>query len=352
MVRTPHGGFNRLVVSVTVCEPGTERCATIDDVMVDTGSTGLRLEASAVPRWLNLPPFLGADLRPLAECLRFVHDTAWGPLVRADVRFGGLIAKALPLQVIDDIGGSQPQVCPRSDARPTSNGTLGVSQHLLDCQGACEQDAAAPGVFINENTDWTPVQGRVTPDHRLPNPISYLPGHDNGITIELPAPRNGGAEEVVGKLTFGIGIADGNRPFSDVFRLDGAGHFTTFLGGKAYPHSYIDSGTETYVTPDLGLPRCHGMSWAYCIKPRRQLYAAMVRSDGTHIPVPFTVGDYRTRRKQHVGAVDDVAEAAVPQSTAFVWGAPFFLGRRVSFLIEGKKVPGAPEMVGPFYGLD
>ena len=78
-VRTPHSGFNRLLVSVTVCEPGTERCARIDDVMVDTGSTGLRLEASAVPDWLRLPPFPRSDGRPLAECLRFVHGTASGP---------------------------------------------------------------------------------------------------------------------------------------------------------------------------------------------------------------------------------------------------------------------------------
>ena len=98
VVRTPHGGFNRLVV----CESGTERCAAIDAVMVDTGSTGLRLEASAVPPWLRLPAFLGPDRSRLAECLRFVHDPAWGPLVRADVRLRGLTASALPLQVIDD----------------------------------------------------------------------------------------------------------------------------------------------------------------------------------------------------------------------------------------------------------
>ncbi len=49
VMHTPHGGFTRMVVSVTVCEPGSGRCATVDDVLVDTGSTGLRLEASAVP---------------------------------------------------------------------------------------------------------------------------------------------------------------------------------------------------------------------------------------------------------------------------------------------------------------
>ncbi len=138
VMRTPHGGFNRMVVSVTVCEPGTDRCATIDDVMVDTGSTGLRLEASAVPAWLSLPPVLGPGSRSLAECLRFVHDTAWGPLVRADVRLGGLTARQLPLQIIDDADGPQPAACPRSDVRPTSNGTLGIGQHLFDCPDACE----------------------------------------------------------------------------------------------------------------------------------------------------------------------------------------------------------------------
>lgn len=149
-MRTPHGGFNRMVVSIMVCEPGTERCATIDDVMVDTGSTGLRLEASAIPPWLRLPPFPGPGGKPLAKCLRFVHDTAWGALHRADVRLGGLTASGLPVQVIDDQGGAQPQACPHSDVRPTTNGNLGVGQHLFDCQGACEQRVDAPGVFIQD----------------------------------------------------------------------------------------------------------------------------------------------------------------------------------------------------------
>lgn len=157
----------------------------------------------------------------------------------------------------------------------------------------------------------------------------------------------------MGTLTFGVGTIDNGRPvFSDVLHLDGAGYFTTFLGGKAYPHSYVDSGTETNVVPDLDLPRCQGMPWAYCIDPRRRIDAEMVRLDGHRAKVAFTVGDYRTRREQRQGAVDDLAEAAAPRSTAFVWGAPFFLGRRVSLILDGEEIPGAPGMVGPFYGLN
>ena len=148
-VRTPHAGFNRMVVRLTVCDPGTDHCATIDDIMVDTGSTGLRLEASAIPSTLILPAFTGPDGKPLAECLRFVHDDAWGPLYRADLRMGGLSAKNLPIQIIaDDAQAADPPGVPKSTATPTSNGTLGIGPHLLDCQGACAQDTNQPGVFV------------------------------------------------------------------------------------------------------------------------------------------------------------------------------------------------------------
>lgn len=211
VVRTPHARFNRLLVSITVCEPGTERCARVDDVMVDTGSTGLRLDVSAVPDWLRLPSLPGPGGRPLAECLRFVHDTAWGPLQRADVRLGGLTARGLPLQVIDDVGGAQPPSCPRSDVRPTSNGTLGVGQHPFDCQGACEQHAGSPGIFVQDGTAWVPITGEVGTAYRLPNPVSYLPEHDDSIVIELPSPPEGGAREIEGTLTFGVESVDLDR---------------------------------------------------------------------------------------------------------------------------------------------
>ena len=352
VMRTPHGGFNRMVVSVTVCEPGTNRCTRIDDVMVDTGSTGLRLEASAVPAWLRLPPVLGPNGRPLAECLRFVHDAAWGSLSRADVRLGGLTAARLPLQVIDDRGGPQPDTCPRSDAHPTSNGTLGLGQHLFDCQGACKQSIDAPGVFVADGGAWVPVVGAVDPAYRLPNPVSRLPGHDNGIVIDLPSPLGGGSAEVVGTLTFGVGTAEDNHlGAADVLRLDAFGRFTTVFDSRTYPASTIDSGTETLILDDERLTQCPAMSWAFCVTPALYLGAEMVGRSGNRFSVGFAVGDYGTRRAQHAGAADDVAVAADPRSRAFVWGAPFFLGRKVFLVMDGRSVPGAPGITGPFYAI-
>ena len=41
---------NGLFTSVTICVPGTSSCQTLDGVLVDSGSSGLRLLASQVRR--------------------------------------------------------------------------------------------------------------------------------------------------------------------------------------------------------------------------------------------------------------------------------------------------------------
>ena len=45
----PGNGVNHLFASVTICAPGSNiNCQTVDHVLVDTGSTGLRIMASAL----------------------------------------------------------------------------------------------------------------------------------------------------------------------------------------------------------------------------------------------------------------------------------------------------------------
>ena len=74
--------------------------------------------------------------------------------------------------------------------------------------------------------------------------------------------------------------------------------------------------------------------------------------DGKRIRTRFSVGNYQASRERRAGASDDVAEVEDPQAASFVWGAPFFLGRRISLVMDGRGVPGVPGLVGPFYDLD
>ena len=52
-------GVNLPSVSVKFCEPGTTTCQTIDHILVDTGSSGLRIVASALT---TSTPIAGCDL--------------------------------------------------------------------------------------------------------------------------------------------------------------------------------------------------------------------------------------------------------------------------------------------------
>lgn len=65
-------GVNRLYTSVTICKPGsTTLCKTIDHVLVDTGSVGLRLLASEVPADLQLSAAKNTNGNVLLGCAIF-----------------------------------------------------------------------------------------------------------------------------------------------------------------------------------------------------------------------------------------------------------------------------------------
>ncbi|MGA7926495.1 MAG: DUF3443 family protein [Candidatus Sulfotelmatobacter sp.] len=86
--------------SVTVCVPGTSNCQTIDDVLVDTGSWGLRILSSALT--LALPQQNAPDGNPVAECLTFVASYTWGPVQTADLQIAGEKASSVPIQVLSN----------------------------------------------------------------------------------------------------------------------------------------------------------------------------------------------------------------------------------------------------------
>ncbi|WP_192843043.1 DUF3443 family protein [Aureimonas frigidaquae] len=348
----PHGGFNRILVSVKICKPGTSQCVTVDDVMIDTGSTGLRLQASALPAGFTLPDALGPDQKPLAECLHFVSSRAWGGVVHADLTLGGMSAQKLPIQVIGDATRPRPDDCPPSASAPTSNGTLGIGIRPFDCTGACTASARMPLIYTCDALSCAPLEGSVDQAYRLPNPVTRFNVHSNGIVLEFPDAPAGGAAAVKGTLTLGVETADNNRLGSaQRLMLGPNGLFTTLYDGRTYPGSYIDSGTATYAFADDQLPTCPIKTAGYCLQPTATLDATMVGRNQATIPMTFKVGNYQTQRANNVGASDSLAVKAQPDSPAFVWGAPFFLGKRIFQLIDGQSLPTDGSVTGPLYAI-
>ena len=94
-------GANNIInvpfVSVTLCRPGTSTCQTIDHLLVDTGSYGLRIIAPGVlDPALALPAITGGAGNPAGECAQFFSEFLWGSVHRADVKIAGKTAPSLP----------------------------------------------------------------------------------------------------------------------------------------------------------------------------------------------------------------------------------------------------------------
>src|SRR6185312_8681531 len=85
--------------------PGSSNCQTINNVLVDTGSIGLRLLASQVNLQLPQTTVSGS---PLAECTQYQDSFTWGPVVTADVQLAGETARSVPIQLLGQGGFPAP----------------------------------------------------------------------------------------------------------------------------------------------------------------------------------------------------------------------------------------------------
>ena len=132
---------NKPCVSVTVCTPGTSTCQTINDILLDTGSYGLRIFNQVLTVPLTQVTVPSGNL---ANCVQYVDGSAdWGPVQSADVVLGGEPAVTVPIQVINASFGTVPAACGTPDASPAVagfNGILGVGLFAEDCgPGVCKR---------------------------------------------------------------------------------------------------------------------------------------------------------------------------------------------------------------------
>jgi len=90
---------NGLFTDVTICVPGTSSCQDIPNVLVDTGSFGLRLLESQVT--ITPPQTTDSSGNVLQECIMFADGSyVWGPVATADIQMAGEKASAVPIQLI------------------------------------------------------------------------------------------------------------------------------------------------------------------------------------------------------------------------------------------------------------
>jgi hypothetical protein len=341
--------------NVTVCAPGSSsNCQTIDHVQVDTGSTGLRLLASALSPTLSLPQQMSATGNPLAECAQFVDGFSWGSVRVADIHMVGEQANSVPIQIIGDPAfPTIPLSCSNSGPPENTvmafgaNGLLGVGVFLQDCGGGCVQ-AAIPGVYYTcPSAGCQPTQ--VALAQQLQNPVAMFASDNNGVIIELPSVPATGAATATGSLTFGIGTeANNGLGGARVLMVDpNTGNIVTIYNGQTYANSYIDAGTSVLAFGSNAYPVCVGAgAGLYCPPATQSLSATLQGPSKGAATVGFSVanGDQLFGAGPAFDAFDDLA-APAGDTVTFAWGLPFFFGRSVYTAIEGRVTPGG---TGPY----
>lgn len=346
---------NMPFVSVTVCSPGTTQCQTIDHVLVDTGSWGLRVFASQLPASVALPQEQDPSGNLMAECMQFSEGYTWGSVRIADVHIAGEKAASLPIQVIDPTYSAVPSDCSSVGASRSTpkalaaNGVLGIGVFKHDCGSECAQQAVPATYYGCVGTRCTSLA--VAEALQVANPIPYFTTDNNGSVLMLPAVASSSEASLSGQLVFGIGTQSNNGLGSaqviDVSPSNGT--FTTVQNGTTYSMSAMDSGATGLFFETSALPTCASPNNAYYCPPSTEQLSAVIEGvNGVSSAVSFDVGNATEISQTNGGdaVMPLLAGPAYVTATAFAWGLPFFYGRNVYAAVEQQSTPGG---VGPYF---
>jgi len=341
--------INKPTVSVTVCTPGTSNCQTINNILLDTGSYGLRIFKQTLQS-VSLPQAtVGSS--PVAECIAYVDDSGdWGPVQIADVLLGGETASNVPIQVIDAtyFSNALPSTCKspnvtsldQSPSLSHYNGILGVGLFANDCGQGCASSANTGVYYSCSGSSCVGIAVPIT--SQVQNPVALLKQDNNGVIVKLPSVALGGVQSVNGQLILGIDTQSNNSSSGvKAYPADTTnGEFTTTFNGAILSNSFIDSGSNGlfFDAPANLLPPCSTDPGWYCPQSTQSLTATITGATGSPSgQIQFYIGNATSLFNNTSDSVYAEIGGTVPAGSGFDWGLPFFFGRPVFVGIEGTS---------------
>ena len=343
------GIINVPFVSVTLCTPGTSTCQTIDHVLVDTASYGLRIIAGVLDPALALPAVTGSAGNPVGECAQFVSGFLWGSVNLADVKIAGETAPSLPVQLVAPAGfPGVPSACSRTGqnmgtvAALGANGILGVGLFNQDCSPNPTTCATQANNGLYYACTASSCTGTVMPANQVANPVAAFTTDNNGVVLVMPAVASGGATTLTGTLIFGIDTQSNNNiGTATIYAANINGYFTTTYKGTTLSSSFLDSGSNGLFFSDGTIPGCSassGFSGFYCPATPLTVSAVNTSANGAASgAVSVTIVNPQALDSTIRAASIGGSIGSTRHPTAFDWGMPFFFGRTVFVAISGAS---------------
>ncbi|WP_174301876.1 DUF3443 family protein [Caulobacter sp. S45] len=375
-----NGAFNTPYVTITICAPGsTSNCQTIDHVILDTGSIGLRIIKPVISASLlaALPTETDSSSNPVGECYQYVNSYIFGSVRTADFSIAGEKVAAMPFQAIGDTGSftNVPSSCSAGGGVDIAtvndfgaNGILGVGTTTTDCGTYCtttggssaaiyyDCPSAGCGAIIARASNAT------APFQQLPNPVAAFPADNNGVILSLPSVAQAGVPTLTGTVTFGIATqADNTLTATNVLPVTtsasqlGPGLLTATYNGEQLTQSFLDSGSSDYFFIDTSLDPCteSDLIALYCPASPTPLSPVLTATNGVTASGAFTLYS-----PLNVAGSSDVAPGLginptlvtppLPFANSFDFGMPFFFGRKVYTAIEGRSTGS---LQGPYFAF-
>lgn len=374
---------NAIFTDIQVCTPGSSsNCTIISHVLVDTGSVGLRLLASAV-NTANasllgaLPQASTAAGLVVGECLPFVSGVAWGGVRFADMHWGaasysGDAALNIPIQIIGDTDPhvvNPPSSCTgqgtplQTVSALGGNGVVGIGLFAQDCGPYCAPKSppqTPPPVYYGCTSANSCTATSMPLNQQIPNPVSAMASDNNGSLISLPA---GAAPQASGLLVLGIGTRANNAlpATSAVLGTDASGYFTANFNGNILSRSFLDSGSTANFMPTTGtvsLPDCPSgsLGGAGYLCPASSLTLLSTNTGNSSTPTSGTANVLIVDANSVFASLPGynvipglAADGGKLGSPTLDLGASFFFGRTIATLIENQPAPGFP-VNGPAFG--
>ena len=372
-----YSAFNEPYVTVKICAPGsTTNCQTIDHVILDTGSVGLRIIAPVINPTLlaALPVETNTAANPVGECYQYVNSYAFGSVRKADFAVAGETVAAMPFQAIADTGvfATVPASCSSGGGTAVltvqdfgANGILGVGTTTTDCGEQCTTPGGSGGAAYydcpSSGCAATIARASVTaaPFEQLPNPVAAFAVDNNGTIITLPAVPQRGIASPTGTVTFGIGTQTDNAlsaatvlPLTTSSSKLGPGVLTVTYKGEALTQSFFDSGSNDYYFIDTSLAPCTASDLIsfYCPPSPVTVSTVLTATNGTTADISFTLYSPldvtgSATAAPGLGVNPTLVVPPLPFANSFDFGVPFFFGRTVYTAIEGRQAGG---VAGPY----